>query len=177
MVERGMSHAELCTGYWKSGKSAPYLHIVTSFIVICPTSVFTRPLVCFLLLYLFSFCRPFLWPWCCEYWVGSFTGAFFLFTSSCAAAREGSGAICLIGSFSSPMLWQSKCYLQSHCAGRTLSPTFHDEDGKSKMEIWPCAGAPGNEASLKDASSSNEMYSNILKCDPATLSHGPVEIL
>ncbi len=46
------------------------------------------------------------------------------------------------------------------------------------MEIWPCAGAPGNEAPLKDLFSSNEMYSKTFKSDPATLSpHSPVEIL
>lgn len=61
----------------------------------------------------------------------------------------------------SPVLWQSKCYLQPHCTGRTLPHTFRDEDGKSKMEIWPRAGASGNESSLKDVltNSSNEMYS------------------
>ena len=118
------------------------IYCYLSTIIICP------PTCVFSLLYLFGFCSLFLWPGrgqCCECWVGSFTGVFFLFTSFHAVARERERERGVRGHLFnwpilSPMLWQSKCYLQPHCTGRTLPHTFHDESGKSKMEIWPSAG-------------------------------------
>lgn len=117
----------------KSLKSAP--HKVTPLIVICPTSY--PPTCVFSLLYLFGFCSLFLWPWhgrCCECWVGSFIGPFFLFTSFHAIEREGSGAICLIGSFSLQCCDRASV-ISSHIAqdGRSLAlSTMRTENLKWK---------------------------------------------
>lgn len=148
--------------------------------VICPTSSLTHPLACFLCYICLAFADFFFRPWhghCCECRVGSLTAALSLFTSFCAVAREGSGAICLIGSFCLRCCDRASV-ISSHIVQDVRSiHTFHGEDGKSKMEIWPRAGTSGNETSLCPYQQQQWDVQYILKPDPATLSHDPVEIL
>lgn len=95
-------------------------HLLSNIIIYPPTCVFS-------LLYLFGFCGLLLRPWrdqCCEYRVGSFTGAFFMFTSFHAVAREGSGAICLIGSFCLQCCDRASVISSHIVQGRTLPSHF-----------------------------------------------------
>lgn len=92
----------------------------------------------------------------------------------------GSGAICLIGPF-----WLRCCDRASVISPHTVQGvrtlrTFHNGDGKSKMEIWPAAGISGSEfasstRSRRSSSGSDEGIECLLQTFSAALSHGPVE--
>lgn len=120
-----------CCRKWDSKMSLPYSNKVTPFVFICQKSFFSRPLVCFLCSahWLSQFFllrspvvstgwgrsqRPYVYilPYCCKREVG---GHLFNWLSL------------------PPMLWQSKCYLQPHCSGCTLTlSTMRAENRKWK---------------------------------------------
>lgn len=121
-------------------------YYLSNIIIYPPTCVFS-------LLYSFGLCRLFLWPrcgQCCEYRVGSFTEACFMFTSFHAFAREGSGAICLIGLFCLQCCDRASVISSHIVHGIRFLHTFHSEDGKSKMGIW-CRAVGKWEVSLPTA--------------------------
>lgn len=124
------------------------------------SSIITYPPTCvFSLLHLFGF-GPGVASIASTGW-GSSQRLSLLFTSFHSGAREGSGAICLIGSFCLRCCDRASV-ISSRTAQDVRSLTlFRNEDGKSRMEIWPSAGASGNETPLKGVltNGSNEMYS------------------
>lgn len=73
---------------------------------------------------------------CCERRVGSIAEG-FMFISLPAVARDGSGAICLIGPFSLQCCDRASVISHHTAQGVRSLRTFHNGDGKSKMEIWP----------------------------------------
>lgn len=73
---------------------------------------------------------------CCEHRVGSIAEG-FMFISLPAVARDGSGAICLIGPFSLQCCDRASVISHHTAQGVRSLCTFHNGDGKSKMEIWP----------------------------------------
>lgn len=150
-------------------------HSLAPFIDVCQTTSVSRPLHCFLS----CFCLIIIFfpGRCCECEAWSITRDSVFISPP---PGVGSGAICLIGPF-----WLQCCdrasVISPHTAQGVRSlRTFHNGDGKSKMEIWPVAGISGSEfasstRSRRSGSGRDGEIKCLLQTLSAALSHGPEE--